>query len=235
MPEPKKFWTSHLNDPHGPRPCRQFCEWNHRQAHHRTCQGRRAASWSIVRRRIEEFTRALVRRLTRGSSKPPRSVALQMTGRVSSGLYSAASRTAQGCVMTHGARPGPDSEQFRSTPRTCGALPLHPDPALSWHSGFREGAHARRGTTPVHHAGRRRSRGMASRDARAQQVGMPAIGFLHSGMAAPFDTQLAAFHQGLKRAATSSARTWPSSIAGPRARSIVCLNWQLTWWAARSA
>jgi ABC-type uncharacterized transport system substrate-binding protein len=34
--------------------------------------------------------------------------------------------------------------------------------------------------------------------ARAQQAAMPVIGFLHSGTAAPFQTQLAAFQQGLK-------------------------------------
>src|SRR5215831_14735602 len=34
--------------------------------------------------------------------------------------------------------------------------------------------------------------------ARAQQTAMPVIGFLHSGTAAPFETQLAAFQQGLK-------------------------------------
>jgi putative tryptophan/tyrosine transport system substrate-binding protein len=34
--------------------------------------------------------------------------------------------------------------------------------------------------------------------ARAQQPAMPVIGFLHSGTAAPFKTQLAAFQQGLK-------------------------------------
>jgi putative tryptophan/tyrosine transport system substrate-binding protein len=34
--------------------------------------------------------------------------------------------------------------------------------------------------------------------ARAQQQEMPVIGFLHSGTAAPFQTQLAAFQQGLK-------------------------------------
>jgi ABC-type uncharacterized transport system substrate-binding protein len=34
--------------------------------------------------------------------------------------------------------------------------------------------------------------------ARAQQTTMPVIGFLHSGTAAPFGTQLAAFQQGLK-------------------------------------
>jgi putative ABC transport system substrate-binding protein len=34
--------------------------------------------------------------------------------------------------------------------------------------------------------------------AQAQQPAMPVIGFLHSGTAAPFETQLAAFQQGLK-------------------------------------
>src|SRR5262245_26519833 len=33
---------------------------------------------------------------------------------------------------------------------------------------------------------------------RAQQAAMPVIGFLHSGTAAPFETQLAALQQGLK-------------------------------------
>jgi hypothetical protein len=47
------------------------------------------------------------------------------------------------------------SERFRSTPRTCGALPAHPEPTVSWHRGFRRGAHARHKTTPVHHAARR--------------------------------------------------------------------------------
>ena len=35
-----------------------------------------------------------------------------------------------------------------------GLLPGHPEPALSWHSGFWGGAHARPKTTPVHHATR---------------------------------------------------------------------------------
>jgi hypothetical protein len=33
-----------------------------------------------------------------------------------------------------------DSERFRATPTTCGALPVHPEPAVSWHSGFRRGS-----------------------------------------------------------------------------------------------
>jgi hypothetical protein len=60
-----------------------------------------------------------------------------------------------------------DSERFRSAPRTCGALPGHAEPAVSWHSGFRGGAHARYKATPVHHAARRRDSGVAARGARA--------------------------------------------------------------------
>jgi hypothetical protein len=41
-------------------------------------------------------------------------------------------------------------------PKDLRALPGHPEPAVSWHSGFRGGAHARPKTTPVHHAARRR-------------------------------------------------------------------------------
>src|SRR5262245_44828940 len=39
--------------------------------------------------------------------------------------------------------------------------------AVSWHSGFRGGAHARRKTTPVHHAPRRCGCCVAARGARA--------------------------------------------------------------------
>ena len=51
------------NDSRIPRACRRFRQRNHRQAHRRTCQGRRAQSRSLVRRRIEGITRAFVRRL----------------------------------------------------------------------------------------------------------------------------------------------------------------------------
>src|SRR5205814_8469677 len=52
-------------------------------------------------------------------------------------------------------------------PKDLRALPVHPKPALSWHSGFRGGAHARPQTTPVHHAARRCGSGVAARGARA--------------------------------------------------------------------
>jgi len=51
-------------------------------------------------------------------------------------------------------------------PKDLRALPGHPVPAVSWHSGFRGGAHARSTTTPVHHAARRRC-GVAARGAGA--------------------------------------------------------------------
>jgi hypothetical protein len=69
--------------------------------------------------------------------------------------------------------------------------------------------------------------------ARAQQPSMPLIGFLHP--ASP-DTQvdrLRAFHQGLKDAALSRARTWPSTIAGPTIKSIGCRRWRPNWFADR--
>jgi Putative transposase len=47
------------------------------------------------------------------------------------------------------------------------ALPVHPEPALSWHRGFRRGAHARHKTTPVSHASRRHCGRVAARGACA--------------------------------------------------------------------
>src|SRR6516164_2006562 len=50
-------------------------------------------------------------------------------------------------------------------PKDVGMLPGHPEPAVSWHSGFRRGAHGRHQTTPVHHAARRCGGGVAARGA----------------------------------------------------------------------
>src|SRR5438445_13863845 len=49
-----------------------------------------------------------------------------------------------------------DFRTIQACPKDLRALPGHPEPAVSWHSGFRGGAHARPKTTPVHHASRRR-------------------------------------------------------------------------------
>jgi hypothetical protein len=63
-----------------------------------------------------------------------------------------------------------DPAQFRTIqvwPKDLGALPEHPEPAVSWHSGFRGGAHARRKATPVLHAAWRRSGRVAARGGSA--------------------------------------------------------------------
>src|SRR5215813_12489268 len=52
-------------------------------------------------------------------------------------------------------------------PKDLRALPVHPESAVSWHSGFRGGAHARPKTTLVHDAARRR--GVAVRGTRAAE------------------------------------------------------------------
>src|SRR4029077_13195739 len=55
---------------------------------------------------------------------------------------------------------------FQVYPKDLRVLPGHAEPAVSWHSGFRGGAHARPKTTAVHHAaGRRGSRVAATRQA----------------------------------------------------------------------
>src|SRR5262249_35907834 len=56
---------------------------------------------------------------------------------------------------------------FQICAKDLRALPGHPEPAVSWHSGFRGGAHARRKATPVHHAARRRGGRVAARGAGA--------------------------------------------------------------------
>src|SRR2546423_9159128 len=55
------------------------------------------------------------------------------------------------------AAPSCDFRTFQVCPKDLRALPGHPEPAVSWHSGFRGGAHVRRKATPVHHAAGQRS------------------------------------------------------------------------------
>jgi len=63
-------------------------------------------------------------------------------------------------------------------------LPGHPKPAVSWHSGFRGGAHARPKTTRFHIAARRRSGGVAAhiahemKDLDAKQTMLQGIMFV---------------------------------------------------------
>src|SRR5215471_12273437 len=61
----------------------------------------------------------------------------------------------------------PGTRTIQVFPKDLRVLPGHPEPAVSWHSGFRGGAHARPETAPVHHAARRRGGCVAARGARA--------------------------------------------------------------------
>src|SRR5262249_20897402 len=64
-------------------------------------------------------------------------------------------------------RPTPRFRTIQVYPKDLRVLPVHPEPAVSWHSGFRGGAHARPKTTPVDHAARRRGSRVAARGACA--------------------------------------------------------------------
>src|ERR1700747_1341805 len=71
------------------------------------------------------------------------------------------------------ARTGRLAARFRTIqvyPKDLRVLPGHPEPAASWHSGFRRGAHARPKTRPVLHAARRRGGSVAARGARAARA-----------------------------------------------------------------
>ena len=62
---------------------------------------------------------------------------------------------------------------------------------------------------------------------RAQQPPMPVIGYICTAeRPRSFEPHLAAYQRVSRRAATSSAKTSRSNIAGPRTRSIVCLYWR---------
>src|SRR5262249_60742637 len=64
-------------------------------------------------------------------------------------------------------RAGPQFRTIQVRPKDLGALPEHPEPAVSWHNGFRGGAHARPKTTPIHHAAPRPCRPVAAHGPRA--------------------------------------------------------------------
>ena len=65
--------------------------------------------------------------------------------------------------------------------------------------------------------------------AHAQQRTMPTIGLLSSTSPDMNADNLRAFHLGLKRRASSKARTCLSSIAGPSINSIGCRRWPPIW------
>ena len=70
-------------------------------------------------------------------------------------------------TLTAGRRLAARFRTIQVSPKDLRTLPGHPEPAVSWHSGFRGGAHARPKTTPVHHAAWRCGRRVAARGARA--------------------------------------------------------------------
>jgi hypothetical protein len=65
-------------------------------------------------------------------------------------------------VARSGRSPPPRFRTIQVCPKDLESLPGHPKPAVSWHSGFRGGAHARLKATPVSHAARRRGACMAT-------------------------------------------------------------------------
>src|SRR5262249_31156170 len=87
--------------------------------------------------------------------------------------------------------------RFQVCAKDLRALPEHPEPALSWHSGFRGGAHARPKTTAVHHAARRRGGRVATRGAGATTSEGSTIGFLGAATPSAWREWVAAFVQRL--------------------------------------
>src|SRR5262249_6858417 len=78
---------------------------------------------------------------------------------------------------------------------------VHPEPAVSWHSGFRRGAHARRKATPFHHAARRRVSRVAAHGACATTTNAAHRGA--SGRQRQGRSALAAQHGGIPARATA--------------------------------
>src|SRR5213592_3604924 len=68
-----------------------------------------------------------------------------------------------------------DFRTIQVYPKDLRALPGHPEPAVSWHSGFRGGAHARPKATRVPHAVRRRGGRLSARSACGWEAVTPRL------------------------------------------------------------
>src|SRR5262249_2175465 len=110
-----------------------------------------------------EFARPLVRRLTRAVIQAS-SLRRPANGPawLSSGLVFGGTARLRRLI-----RAGPQFRTIQVRPKDLGALPEHPEPAVSWHSGFRGGAHARHKASRVHHTARRSDSRVAARGACA--------------------------------------------------------------------
>jgi hypothetical protein len=71
------------------------------------------------------------------------------------------------------------------------------------------------------------------RAARAQQQGVPVIGFMSARSPAEAASDLAHFARDLGRPAISKARMSQLSIAGRKAGMIDCRRWLRNWWRAK--
>src|SRR5438874_1650254 len=93
---------------------------------------------------------------------------LELTPARCSGSAALSSRTRSRCEAGQTVAAADRFRTIQVYPKDLRALPGNPEPAVSWLSGFRGGAHARPRTTPVHDAARgRRSGGVAVRGAGA--------------------------------------------------------------------
>src|SRR5262249_26829626 len=94
-------------------------------------------------------------------------------------------------------------------PKDLRVLPVHPEPAVSWHSGFRGGAHARPKTPRVHDVARRRGSRVGACGARAGGAGAYAA-HRRAAAGAPDDAEqqswLGAFLQGLAQSGWITGR-----------------------------
>jgi putative ABC transport system substrate-binding protein len=70
--------------------------------------------------------------------------------------------------------------------------------------------------------------------ARAQQVAMPVIGFLHGQSRDAYADRLRGFHRGLKDSGYVEGENVTIVYAGARIKSIDCRRWRPTWFAGRS-